>query len=91
MFTFRGSVIVEIRGGRRPAHGRTDGIKQVVKEQFPNIKVTREQTGHWKRESLENSAPPTHLVVLGGGCHIGCELEPSLLTLRKMCILRASC
>jgi len=33
-----------------PAHGRTDGIKQVVKEQFPNIKVTREQTGHWKRE-----------------------------------------
>ena len=32
-----------------PAHGRTDGIKQVVKEQFPNIKVTREQTGHWKR------------------------------------------
>jgi inositol transport system substrate-binding protein len=34
-----------------PAHGRTDGIKQVVKEQFPNIKVTREQTGHWKRES----------------------------------------
>jgi inositol transport system substrate-binding protein len=34
-----------------PAHGRTDGIKQVVKEQFPNIKVTREQTGHWKREA----------------------------------------
>ncbi len=33
-----------------PAHGRTDGIKQVVKQQFPNIKVTREQTGHWKRE-----------------------------------------
>ena len=33
-----------------PAHGRTDGIKQVVKEQFPNIKVTREQTAHWKRE-----------------------------------------
>src|SRR6202023_700231 len=33
-----------------PAHGRTDGIKQVVKEQLPNIKVTREQTGHWKRE-----------------------------------------
>ena len=33
-----------------PAHGRTDGIKQVVKEEFPNIKVTREQTGHWKRE-----------------------------------------
>src|SRR5271163_410125 len=34
----------------KPAHGSTDGIKQVVKEQFPNIKVTREQTGHWKRE-----------------------------------------
>src|SRR5580698_7651184 len=34
-----------------PAHGRTDGIKQVVKEQFPIIKVTREQTAHWKRES----------------------------------------
>jgi inositol transport system substrate-binding protein len=33
-----------------PAHGRTDGIKQVVKEQFPNIKIVREQTGHWKRE-----------------------------------------
>jgi inositol transport system substrate-binding protein len=33
-----------------PAHGRTDGIKQVVKKQFPKIKVTREQTGHWKRE-----------------------------------------
>jgi hypothetical protein len=33
-----------------PAHGSTEGIKQVVKEQFPHINVTREQTGHWKRE-----------------------------------------
>jgi inositol transport system substrate-binding protein len=31
------------------ALGRTDGIKQVVKEKFPNIKVTREQTGNWQR------------------------------------------
>jgi inositol transport system substrate-binding protein len=31
------------------ALGRTDGIKQVVKEKFPNIKVVREQTGNWKR------------------------------------------
>jgi inositol transport system substrate-binding protein len=32
------------------ALGRTDGIKQVVKEKFPDIKVVREQTGNWKRE-----------------------------------------
>jgi inositol transport system substrate-binding protein len=31
------------------ALGRTDGIKQVVKEKFPDIKVTREQTGNWQR------------------------------------------
>src|ERR1700674_604617 len=31
------------------ALGRTDGIKQVVKEKFPNIKIVREQTGNWKR------------------------------------------
>jgi inositol transport system substrate-binding protein len=31
------------------AIGRTDGIKQVVKEKFPNIKIVREQTGNWKR------------------------------------------
>jgi inositol transport system substrate-binding protein len=32
------------------AIGRTDGIKKVVKEKFPDIKVVREQTGNWKRE-----------------------------------------
>jgi inositol transport system substrate-binding protein len=32
------------------AIGRTDGIKQVVKEKFPGIKIIREQTGNWKRE-----------------------------------------
>jgi inositol transport system substrate-binding protein len=32
------------------ALGRTDGIKQVVKGKFPDIKVVREQTGNWKRE-----------------------------------------
>jgi inositol transport system substrate-binding protein len=32
------------------AIGRTDGIKQVVKEKFPNIKIIREETGNWKRE-----------------------------------------
>jgi inositol transport system substrate-binding protein len=31
------------------AIGRTDGIKKVVKEKFPDIKVTREQTGNWQR------------------------------------------
>ncbi len=31
------------------ALGRTDGIKQVVKEKFPNIKIVRKQTGKWKR------------------------------------------
>jgi inositol transport system substrate-binding protein len=31
------------------AIGRTDGIKQVVKEKYPDIKITREQTGNWKR------------------------------------------
>ena len=31
------------------AIGRTDGIKQVVKEKFPDIKITREQTGNWHR------------------------------------------
>jgi len=28
---------------------RTEGIKKVVKEQYPNIKIVREQTGNWKR------------------------------------------
>jgi len=32
------------------AIGRTDGIKKVAKEKFPDIKVVREQTGNWKRE-----------------------------------------
>src|ERR1700716_627662 len=31
------------------AIGRTDGIKKTAKEKFPNIKVTREQTGNWQR------------------------------------------
>jgi inositol transport system substrate-binding protein len=29
---------------------RTEGIKKVCKEQYPNIKIVREQTGNWKRE-----------------------------------------
>jgi inositol transport system substrate-binding protein len=32
------------------AIGRTDGIKKVVKEKFPDIKIIREQSGNWKRE-----------------------------------------
>ena len=32
------------------AIGRTDGIKKVIKEKFPNIKVIREQTGNWQRD-----------------------------------------
>ena len=32
------------------AIGRTDGIKKVVKEKFPDIKIVREQSGNWKRE-----------------------------------------
>jgi len=32
------------------AIGRTDGIKQVAKGKFPDIKIVREQTGNWKRE-----------------------------------------
>jgi inositol transport system substrate-binding protein len=32
------------------AIGRTDGIKQVAKEKFPNIKIVREEVGNWKRE-----------------------------------------
>jgi inositol transport system substrate-binding protein len=32
------------------AIGRTDGIKKIVKEKFPDIKVVREQTGNWKRD-----------------------------------------
>src|SRR5260370_3781341 len=32
------------------AIGRTDGIKKVAKEKFPDVKVIREQTGNWKRE-----------------------------------------
>ena len=31
------------------AIGRTDGIKKVVKEKFPDIKVVREQSGNWRR------------------------------------------
>jgi inositol transport system substrate-binding protein len=29
---------------------RTEGIKKVIKEKYPNIKVIREQTGNWQRE-----------------------------------------
>ncbi len=32
------------------AIARTDGIKKVVKEKYPNIKILREQTGNWQRE-----------------------------------------
>jgi inositol transport system substrate-binding protein len=32
------------------AIGRTAGIKQVVKEKFPDIKIVREESGNWKRE-----------------------------------------
>jgi inositol transport system substrate-binding protein len=32
------------------AINRTAGIKKVIKEQFPNIKVIREQTGNWQRD-----------------------------------------
>src|ERR1700719_2835472 len=31
------------------AIGRTDGIKKVVKEKVPDIKIVREQSGNWKR------------------------------------------
>jgi inositol transport system substrate-binding protein len=31
------------------AINRTDGIKKVIKEKFPDIKVVREQTGNWRR------------------------------------------
>ncbi|MBV9672439.1 MAG: sugar ABC transporter substrate-binding protein [Verrucomicrobia bacterium] len=32
------------------AIGRTDGIKQVAKEKFPEVKIVREQTGNWERD-----------------------------------------
>jgi inositol transport system substrate-binding protein len=32
------------------AINRTAGIKKVIKDQFPNIKVIREQTGNWQRD-----------------------------------------
>jgi inositol transport system substrate-binding protein len=32
------------------AIARTDGIKKVIKEQYPNIKVIREQTANWQRD-----------------------------------------
>jgi inositol transport system substrate-binding protein len=32
------------------AIGRTEGIKKIVKEKFPGIKIVREETGNWKRE-----------------------------------------
>src|ERR1700736_3593346 len=31
------------------AINRTDGIKKVIKEKFPDMKVVREQTGNWRR------------------------------------------
>ena len=34
---------------------RTEGIKKVVKEKFPDIKVVREQTGNWKRDQGKTS------------------------------------
>ena len=33
---------------------RTDGIKKVIKEKFPDIKVTREQTADWTREKAKS-------------------------------------
>jgi inositol transport system substrate-binding protein len=32
---------------------RTDGIKRIIKEKFPDIKIVRQQTGDWKRESAK--------------------------------------
>jgi inositol transport system substrate-binding protein len=32
---------------------RTDGVKRVIKEKFPDIKVTREQTANWTREQAK--------------------------------------
>ena len=32
---------------------RTEGIKKVIKEKFPDIKVTREQTADWTREKAK--------------------------------------
>jgi inositol transport system substrate-binding protein len=32
------------------AIGRTAGIKKVVQEKFPDIKIVREESGNWKRE-----------------------------------------
>jgi inositol transport system substrate-binding protein len=31
-------------------HSRVDGVKKVIKEKYPGIKVIREQTGNWRRE-----------------------------------------
>jgi inositol transport system substrate-binding protein len=33
---------------------RTEGIEKVCKEQYPNIKIVRKQTGNWKRELGKN-------------------------------------
>jgi inositol transport system substrate-binding protein len=33
---------------------RTEGVEKVCKEKFPDIKITRKQTGNWKREQGKN-------------------------------------
>jgi inositol transport system substrate-binding protein len=47
----KGSVVILMGElSNEAAIGRTDGIKKVIKEKFPNIKVIREQTGNWQRD-----------------------------------------
>lgn len=47
----KGNVVILIGElDNEAAINRTVGIKQVIKEKFPNIKVIKEQTANWKRD-----------------------------------------
>ena len=39
-------------------HARVDGVKKVIKEKYPDIKVTREQTGNWRRDEGRTLSHP---------------------------------
>lgn len=46
----KGNIVI-LRGddGQEAARLRTQGVKQVIKEKYPDIKVVAEQTGKWQR------------------------------------------
>lgn len=43
-------VILQGTSGHEPARLRTEGVKKVIREQYPDIKIIAEETGDWFRD-----------------------------------------